>query len=262
VPELSFDEACELGLYGARILHPRCLDPLRGLPVEVSVRPVHAVDVIGTRVVERRAGRPLAPTALAARRGVALVRAQAAAMVNEPGAAGRILAALGAAGINVDAVASSMTSLSCSIDQREAGRARRALRPIEDAAAGGTRVELVEHVALLGLVGDGIGRGAADEARLLGCLAGLGVPVELICRGPGDVGVSCVVPEADLQRALAALHRSFFPAQAPAASAESPSSPAGRPAPGASAGPADPLAPASPPAAPAGRAARGGAAHA
>jgi hypothetical protein len=31
--------------------------------------------------------------------------------------------------------------------------------------------------------------------------------------------VSCVVPEAHLQRAMAALHRAFFPAQAPVAGA-------------------------------------------
>jgi bifunctional aspartokinase / homoserine dehydrogenase 1 len=210
VPELSFDEACELGLYGARILHPRCLDPLRGLPVTVSVRPVRAVDTIGTRVVERRTDRPTAPTALTARRGVALVRAQAASMVNEPGAAGRILATLGNAGINVDAVASSMTSLSCSIDQKDVGLARRALKGLESQATGGTQVSITDRVALLGLVGDGIGRGAAHEAALLGCLARLDVPVELLCRGPGDVGVSCVVPEARLQQALAALHATFF----------------------------------------------------
>ena len=219
VPELSFDEACELGLYGARILHPRCLDPLRGLPVVVSVRPVSAVDTVGTRVVERRADRPSAPTALTARRGVALVRAQAASMVNEAGAAGRILAALGNAGINVDAVASSMTSLSCSIDGKDTALARRALKVLESPAAGGTQVSITDRVALLGLVGDGIGRGAAHEAALLACLARLAVPVELICRGPGDVGVSCVVPEERLQQALAALHETFFGTARPAAAA-------------------------------------------
>ncbi len=38
VPELSFAEACELGYYGARILHPRCLEPLRGSRQLVSLR--------------------------------------------------------------------------------------------------------------------------------------------------------------------------------------------------------------------------------
>src|SRR5262249_42343756 len=116
VPELSFDEAWGPGLCGARILRPRCLQPLRGLPIEVSVRPVADVDVIGTRLIERRppGGTP-GVVALAARRGVAIVRVQGAAMVNEPGVAGRILTAMGVARINVDAVAASMTSLSFTI---------------------------------------------------------------------------------------------------------------------------------------------------
>ncbi len=243
IPELSFDEACELGLYGARILHPRCLDPLRGLPVAVSVRSVHAVDEVGTVIVERRAampatrprrasrppdsrGAPAGPaqpgtpargripstlTALAARRNVALVRVQSAAMVNVPGVAGRILSSLGVAGINVDAVAASMTSLSCSIDGEQAPLARRTLRLLaEQGAAGVEDVSVREGVALLGAVGDGVAADPSIAARLLSCLADLGIAADLVCHGPGDVGLSCAVPEADLQRALAALHDEFF----------------------------------------------------
>ena len=257
VPELSFDEACELGLYGARILHPRCLDPLRGLDIAVTVRSVEAVDVIGTSIVEHRPGAPVVPatgtaparrsaarrtapratpnggrrglTALAARRGVALVRVQSAAMVNVPGVAGRILSSLGQAGINVDAVAASMTSLSCSIDGEHAALARRTLRLLaEQGVAGVEDVVVTEGVALLGAVGDGVAADPSIAARLLSCLANLGIAADLVCHGPGDVGLSCAVPEGDLRRALLALHEDFFGASRASRGAAARNGPAAR----------------------------------
>jgi len=215
VPELSFDEACELGLYGARILHPRCLQPLRGLPIEVSVRPVADVDVVGTRLIEQRppGGTP-GVVALAARRGVAVVRVQGAAMVNEPGIAGRILTAMGAARVNVDAVAASMTSLSFTIASTDAQAASRALHRLhEDGTPGVEDVEVKEGAALLGVVGDRVAADPSLAGRLMARLGQLGIDVHLVCHGPGDVGLSCALPEGDLRRALLALHEEFFPAR-------------------------------------------------
>ena len=211
VPELSFDEACELGLYGARIMHPRCLDPLRGLPIAVSVRQIDEVDTIGTGLIEKRQGRRPEVVALAARRDVAVVRVQDAAMINEPGVAGRILTAMGGAGINVDAVGSSMSSLSFTIGREQSALARRTLRLVaEGGATGLASISILEQAALLGVVGDGLAGDARIGGRLLSCLGDLGIDVALVSHGPGDVGLSCVVAEADLQRALTALHATFF----------------------------------------------------
>jgi len=215
VPELSFDEACELGLYGARILHPRCLQPLRGLPIDVSVRPVADVDVVGTRLIEQRppGGTP-GVVALAARRGVAVVRVQGAAMVNEPGIAGRILTAMGAARVNVDAVAASMTSLSFTIASSDANAARHALLRLHDDGTPGVEdIDVKEGAALLGVVGDRVAADPSLAGRLMARLGQLGIDVHLVCHGPGDVGLSCALPEGDLRRALLALHEEFFPAR-------------------------------------------------
>lgn len=214
VPDLSFDEACELGLYGARILHPRCLDPIRGLPIDVSVRPVADVDRVGTHLTEHPTRRGGEVVALAARRDVAVVRVQDAAMINEPGVAGRILSRMGQAGINVDAVASSMTSLSFSIDQDKAHLARRALKLLaQEGAPDSVSVQINEHCALLGVVGDGVAGDARIGGRMLQCLGGLGVQVDLVSHGPGDVGLSCALAESQLQPAMEALHAAFFPGE-------------------------------------------------
>lgn len=227
VPELSFDEACELGYYGARILHPRCLEPLRGRTLDVSVRPVEGPLGCGTAIRERPTveGRSaLGVTALAHRPGAALVRVRGAAMVNQPGVAGQVLSAVGSAGINIEALAASMTSVSFCIDEAQAGLARRTLKLLAaEGVVGIEDVQVETGVALLGLVGEDVAKDAAIAARALTCLSDLGLAVELISHGPGDVGLSCVVANSAVAPALGALHRAFF--EAPV---ESPAPEAGR----------------------------------
>lgn len=210
VERLSFDEACELGYYGARILHPRSLDPLRGRPTEIVVRAA-AGPAPGTRVLEHPEGARPPVTALAHRDGLAVVRVRSTAMVDRPGAAGSVLEALGRAGVRTGAVASSLTGLAVTVDLRDLPLARRTLRLL--ASEEGSivqQVECTEDVALLGVVGDGVVDDPSMMEALLGTLAGLGSRVHLLAHGPGDVSVSCVLPRADLSRALEALHEAFF----------------------------------------------------
>lgn len=213
VPELSFDEACELGFYGARILHPRSLDPLRGRGTHVSVRPIdpRGEPDAGTRLVERRRVARPAVVSLAARPRVALVRVAGAAMVDTPGVAGLILARVGALGVDVGALAASMTSVSFTIDEDDAPAVLAELRLLE--AAGEACIDellVLRGRALVGVVGDGVAGEGRLAARALSCLAGAGVPVDLISHGPRDVGLSVAVPEPALGTALGALHGAFF----------------------------------------------------
>jgi aspartate kinase len=211
VPELSFDEACELGYYGARILHPRCLEPLRGRALAVRVRPVEGDADCGTAIVDREQPSRGVVSALAHRSGVAVVTARGASMVNQPGVAGRVLSAVGQAGVNVDGLAASMTTVSFTVAEEDASLVRRTLRLLaSEGGAGFEDVEVRTNVALVGLVGDGVAADPSIPARALSCLAALGHPVELISHGPSDVGLTCVVPRAALRPSLAALHRTFF----------------------------------------------------
>jgi aspartokinase/homoserine dehydrogenase 1 len=136
-------------------------------------------------------------------------------MVNEPGVAGRILSAMGEARINVDAVAASMTSLSFTLAAPDAAGARQALRRLHERGEAGVEdVRVQEQAALLGVVGERVAGDSTLAGRLLARLGALGIDVHLVCHGPGDVSLSCAVPEADLRRALLALHEEFFPAGA------------------------------------------------
>ncbi len=211
VEELSYDEACELGYYGARILHPRCLDPLREREISVSVRSIEAAEEMGTRLVPERTGDLSRVAALAVRHGVGVVRVQGAAMVNEPGVAGAIFKAVGDAGINIDVVATAMTSVSFTVSDEEVPLALRTLRLMqEEGVTGMEKIDVFRDAALVGVVGDGLSGDMGIASRIMERLAHEGVGVYLFSHGPGDVSLNCVVSKEDAALATQALHETFF----------------------------------------------------
>jgi bifunctional aspartokinase / homoserine dehydrogenase 1 len=215
LPELSFDEAMELAHFGAKVLHPRTLAPLRarGIPVRVcnSLHPERP----GTRV---HAG--VAPFARPARgvslmRSVALLDVSGPGMPGVPGMAARVFAALAAREINVVLITQGSSECAISVCVAEP-RAEAAVEALERAFAAERRAGLMDAVALrrglaiLSLIGDGMRRQCGVAGALFGALGDLGCNVVAIAQGSSERSISAVVADEEGDRAMEAVHGRFF----------------------------------------------------
>ncbi len=54
IPELSYDEAAELSYFGAKILHPRTVEPLRKKRLIIAVKNTLNPDAVGSVITHRR----------------------------------------------------------------------------------------------------------------------------------------------------------------------------------------------------------------
>jgi hypothetical protein len=73
-----------------------------------------------------------------------------------------------------------------------------------------------------------VAQDARIGGRMLACLGELGIRVDLVSHGPGDVGLSCALAEAELQPAMEALHATFFPGGAQVSTQAPASAPASK----------------------------------
>ena len=72
------------------------------------------------------------------------------------------------------------------------------------------RLEKVQDVALVGIVGKGLLRRKGIAARCFTAVAERNVNVEMISFGPSEVAVYFLVRNKDLQKAVEAIHTTFF----------------------------------------------------
>jgi len=213
IRELSWHEAMELAYFGAKVLHPRTMAPLVARSIPVWIRNTAHPEGSGTRIgAVGSDGGVKGVTTIA---GMALLNLEGAGLIGVPGTASRLFEALRNAGISVVLISqgSSEHSICCAVPQEDGLRARDAVRNAFAAEIHQVQVEGVELVpdcSILAVVGEGMRGMPGVAAKLFGALGRAGVNVRAIAQGASERNISAVIPSEEADRALRAVHASFY----------------------------------------------------
>ncbi|MEZ4393827.1 MAG: bifunctional aspartate kinase/homoserine dehydrogenase I [Polyangiales bacterium] len=217
VEAMSYDEACELAYFGAKVLHPRTMEPAvaRGIPLRIrnSFNPSHRGSVIASPArLEGRARRPVAGFSTVD--AISLINVEGTGMMGVPGVAQRLFGALREVGVSVVLIsqASSEHSICFAVPEAQGERARdAAARAFAPELAGGDvqSVNLIAGQSVLAAVGDGMAHTPGVAATFFSALAKAGVSVRAIAQGSSERNISAVIDRADSTRALRAVHAGF-----------------------------------------------------
>jgi aspartate kinase len=210
IEELSYDEAAELAYFGAKILHPRTVEPLRARRLPIFIKNTLEPDGPGSRIAAGRRVSPEVIKSVAHTTDIGILKVQASGVGMRRGILGEVAAAVAADGINIKSVVTSQTSISLLLARRDVSPARRALMAMKPRPF--RRLGAAEKAALVAIVGEGLSRKPGIAARCFTAAAECAVNVEMIAFGPSPVALYFIVKEADLHKAVAAIHRHFFSA--------------------------------------------------
>lgn len=214
LPELHYREAAELAYYGAKVLHPRTMIPLvdRGIPL--FVRNSFNPSFSGTRIAADVTAGTYPVKALTAVHRQALITIEGSGMLGVPGIAARAFGALAQAGHSVSMISqsSSEASICFVVPDTEAADAVRALNEafaIEISTRLVDTVRSENGIALLAVVGLGMRGTPGIAARTFTALSHAQVNIIAIAQGSSELNITVTVREADVPRALLALHQEF-----------------------------------------------------
>jgi aspartokinase/homoserine dehydrogenase 1 len=213
IHELSWHEAMELAYFGAKVLHPRTMAPLVARAIPVWIRNTARPEGAGTRIGE--VGEDGGVKGVTTIEGMALLNLEGAGLIGVPGTASRLFEALRSAGISVVLISqgSSEHSICCAVPQDDALRARAAVAQAFATEMRAGQVEgvgLVHDCSILAVVGEGMRGLPGVAAKLFGALGRSGVNVRAIAQGASERNISAVIPSADADRALRAVHAAFY----------------------------------------------------
>ncbi|WP_282268986.1 bifunctional aspartate kinase/homoserine dehydrogenase I [Stenotrophomonas sp. PS02298] len=211
---LSYDEACELAYFGAKVVHPQTMSPAieRGLPI--IIRNTFHPDHPGTRITaDSSSGGPIKGLTLSA--DLAVLNVEGTGLIGVPGTAERVFSALRNAHVSVVMISqgSSEHSICCVVKQAEAEFARDALTQAfshELAAGQVQRVQLTRGVSVLAAVGDGMAGQPGVAARLFESLGRAQVNILAIAQGSSERNISVAIEACDATKALRAAHAGFW----------------------------------------------------
>lgn len=206
---LDYDEAMEIASMGAKVLHPRCLPPVRAHGIPLDVRSTEEPDAEGTRV---SAGAPAAAgvvKSVSSRSGLTLVVMETPAMWQQVGFLADVFAVFKRHGLSIDLVSTSESNVTVSLDPTANALAPAVLQAVIADLAPLCDARTVGPAAAVSLVGRGI-RGLLH--RLGPALEAFeDQRVHLVSQAASDLNLTFVVDDDQSERLVRSLHALLFP---------------------------------------------------
>jgi aspartate kinase len=207
---VSFIEVMELSYFGAKVMHPRSIDPAMRKNILVRVKNTFNPTHPGTMIVKDGHRDRRVVKALTYIEKVGAININGAQMIGRPGVAKAIFSALADKAVNVMMISqgSSEANISLIVDESHLSIAVNALAFLVEQGI----VREVTHthdVCAVAVVGDGMAGAAGTGGRIFTALGREGVNVMMISQGSSEANISFVVRQEDGQRAVRVLHDEF-----------------------------------------------------
>lgn len=202
VPELSFEEAAELAYFGAKVLHPKTLQPAIERNIPVRICNSRNQDGGSTLVVATTEKSAQTVKAIAHKTGVTTVQITAARMLGAYGFLRALFEVFDRHRTAVDVVTTSEVSVSLSLDDTSSLPAI-----VADLEKLGS-VNVEEGRAILCVVGEGLRSTPGIAARIFSTISNINV--SLISQGASRINLTFAIEEARAREAVQRLHEEFF----------------------------------------------------
>ncbi|MEM2937227.1 MAG: aspartate kinase [Candidatus Bathyarchaeia archaeon] len=212
LPELSFKEALEMAVFGAKAMHPRALEPIIDGNTIVRIKNIFNPEGPETVLMKEQKVKPGATVkAVTLLKDVALINVSGAGMIGAPGTAAKVFDVLGKNKINILMISQGASEANISLIVRR-NVLEKAVNALEVALLGRgliSEITAEDDVCVISAVGAGMKSTPGIASRIFTAVARKGINVRMIAQGSSELNISFVVKEVDGKAAVQAVHEEF-----------------------------------------------------
>ena len=200
VRQLNFEEAAELAYFGAKILHPTCVQPAKYAGIPVRLKNTMEPDAEGT-IIDNVLVRGKIK-AVAAKDNIIAIKIKSSRMLLATGFLRKVFEIFESYQTPIDMIATSEVGVSVSIDNDDH------LNEIVDELKKYGTVTVDSNMCIICVVGDLDWSNLGFETLVLDAMKN--IPVRMISYGGSNYNISFLIKEMDKKRALQALSDELF----------------------------------------------------
>ncbi len=201
---LHYDEAQEIASNGAKVLHPRCILPVRQYAIPLHIYDTHAPEIEGTHISSVPGEGAAQVKAIAIKKGITLISMESPGMWHHVGFLADAFQVFKSHGLSVDLVSTSETNVTVSLDPTANTLNRGDVTALLADLSRLCRAEAIGPCASLSLVG----------RNIRGILHRLGSALELfeeqkihlVSQAANDLNFTFVIDEGQGERLVHQLH--------------------------------------------------------
>ncbi len=210
--KLDYEEAQEIATTGAKVLHPRCINPVREARVPLVIRDTNRPELSGTEIAATVIDAAPSIKAISSRNGLTLIAMESIGMWQQVGFLADVFEHFKRHGLSVDLVSTSETNVTVSLDPTENLVNTDVLSALCTELARICRVKVIAPCTAITLVGRGM---RAMLHRMSSVLAEFGpLRVHLISQSSNNLNLTFVVDENVADGLVPRLHELLIKAEA------------------------------------------------
>ncbi len=200
VRQLQFEEAAELAYFGAKILHPTCIQPAKYANIPVRLLNTMEPQAPGTLISNETENGKI--KAVAAKDNITAIKIKSSRMLLAHGFLRKVFEIFESYQTSIDMICTSEVGVSMSIDNT-----KHLHEIVDDLKKYGT-VTVDHDMCIVCVVGDLKWENVGFEAKAIAAMSE--IPVRMISYGGSNYNISFLIKEEDKIRALQALSSSLF----------------------------------------------------
>jgi len=213
ITNLSYEEATEMAVMGAKSMHPRALEPAKeaNIPVRIknSFNKKSDGTLINDTVIVNEKEIAKAVTRI---NGIAMINVTGMNMAGNPGIAGQIFSILGRNEINIIMISQSISESNITFLINKS-KLTKALSVLEIGLLNKEIVKEIkfeDEVSVVSIVGAGMKGTHGVASRLFNAISKKEINIKMIAQGSSELNLSFVVNESDSIEAIKSLHDEFI----------------------------------------------------
>lgn len=208
IRELDYDEAQEIASFGAKVLHPKCLAPVRKQKIPLKIFCLDRPDIDGTSVTSDAVNKDAQVKAISSKKGVTLVAMESVDMWQQVGFLADVFACFKKNGLSIDLISTSETNVTVTLDQTTNVLTEAAIKSLANDLSSFCQVRVVDQCAIVSLVGRKIRSILPQLAPVLEVFEEQ--KIYLMSQAANDLNLTFVVDEEQAERLVKQLHEQIF----------------------------------------------------
>jgi len=206
VAEVTYREIRELSYMGAQVLHEEAILPVYEQKIPIRIRNTDRPEDPGTMILAERNSQVQSIAGVAGRIGVGLLYLEKSLLRKDPRHRSKALEILANNGVDLEWERSGIDSLFLLVPEKQLEGKLELLRRAIEEELGPDHLEILENMALVAVVGEGLSTRPDIIAAVLQLLSRQDIHVRLIDQGSSKISALFVGHSEDFNRVVTTIH--------------------------------------------------------
>ncbi len=207
IGEMNYNEAAELAHFGAKVLHPRTIEPARMKHIPIWVKNSYKPEHPGTQIHHIRKPRNTPLRSVAMKMDLSRITVISGEISYKQDLVAKIMQKFAEASVIIYAISTSLSSIAFLVHSLDAYKALQYLNDLDDEIE---RIDVRSNFALICAVGDGLLHRVGFCGDIFMAVKDVDASVEMISQGASDVSLNFVVSTDFAADVVRSLHSRFI----------------------------------------------------